>query len=83
MLLRRYSSGNVGEDSAAEDVDMLDAEQQRGGSKRKGKGKGSNPRAEANRELERQQAEMEDATIRCPLCMFICAVALLSLGSWI
>ncbi len=37
---------------------------QRGGNKRKGKGKGVNPKAEANRELERQQVEMEDATIR-------------------
>lgn len=37
---------------------------QRSGNKRKGKGKGANPKAEANRELERQQAEMEDATIR-------------------
>ncbi|CAL5227755.1 g10774 [Coccomyxa viridis] len=61
----RYSGGLLGEDSAAEDVDMADAEQQRGGNKRKGKGgKGANPKAEANRELERQQAEMEDATIR-------------------
>ena len=105
--LCRYSSGILGEDSAAEDVDMLDAEPQviaahtdcmlcipsqttgithsllsmqqscplcglilgcalqRGGKGRRGKGKAGNPRAEANRELERQQAEMEDATIRC------------------
>ena len=27
-LLCRYSSGNMGEDSAAEDVDMIDAEPQ-------------------------------------------------------
>ncbi|CAK0750991.1 hypothetical protein CVIRNUC_002033 [Coccomyxa viridis] len=60
----RYSSGVLGEDSAAEDADMLDAEPQRGGKGRRGKGKAGNPRAEANRQLERQQAEMEDATIR-------------------
>ena len=103
MLLCRYSSGMLGEESVVDDVDMADAEQQvvllshdscsepslspaipeikhsllpctsivgqvlavqRGGNKRKGKGKGVNPKAEANRELERQQVEMEDATIR-------------------
>lgn len=40
---------------------------QRGGKRGRGKGKGSSAKAEANRELERQQAEMEDATIRCLL----------------
>ena len=106
VLLCRHNSGMLGEDSAAEDIDMADAEQQvasrsihldsccqssssypsscstlaismvgncvlskpgcvqRGGNKRKGKGKGGIPKAEANRELERQQAEMEDLTIR-------------------
>ena len=38
---------------------------QRGGKRGRGKGKGNSAKAEANRELERQQAEMEDATIRC------------------
>ena len=108
VLLCRHNSGMLGEDSAAEDIDMADAEQQvllgpqsiwtpavsplisvdpfalhmgrpylrhmgalrqarwvqRGGNKRKGKGKGGIPKAEANRELERQQAEMEDLTLR-------------------
>ena len=42
---------------------------QRGGNKRKGKGKGGSAKANAaaNIELERQQAEMEDLTIRYPL----------------